>query len=326
MAHEVETIAWKGPMPWHGLGVRFEGELTPAQMLKKARLDWSVSKRPMWTSLTPEGKTPGLPVEGMHSLVRDSDNYTLGVCGPEYVPFQNSETLDLFKRFTDAGHMSLDVAGSLKRGRIIWALAKMNLVTQLNGDAVDYYLLMVSPHIWGKSLDLMFTPVRVVCMNTLQLALNKKATERFRAIHNQKFSDIKSSAEQVVEQAIVAQKLFHETAAILASTKIKDIQQLYKYYAQMFNPDLLQTSPINPGEFGRKADYILTLYHNGPGSKLDTASGTWWGAFNAVTHYVDHLANKTNERDPSLTNAWFGANARLKRTALELATEYAKAA
>jgi phage/plasmid-like protein (TIGR03299 family) len=328
MAHEVETIAYKGLMPWHGLGTRFEGDLTPAQMLDTAKLDWGVSKRPMWTADSNATQPKGLiAVEKNFALVRDTDNYVLGVCGPDYIPFQNAEVMDFFRKFTDAGHMSLEVAGSLRRGRIIWGLAKLDEGKfKMDGDTIESYLLLVSPHMWGKSLDIMFTPVRVVCMNTLQLALGKKMTDRFRAVHNRPFSDIKSAAEFTVEQVLTANTKFRENAELLAGTQVKDVQKLYRYYAQLFQPTLLAADPINPGEFSRKSDRILTLYHNGPGAKLDTARGTWWGAVNAVTHYFDHVAGISGDRDPALTNAWFGMNALHKRKALDLAVEYAKAA
>jgi hypothetical protein len=81
---------------------------------------------------------------------------------------------------------------------------------------------------------------------------------------------------------------------------------------------------LNPAEVGRTVNRLIEIVDTQPGADMKTSKGTWWGAFNAVTYYVDHKAGRN--RDASLTSAWFGPRAALKRKALNLAVEYAEAA
>ena len=114
MAHQVETMAWAGDKPWHGLGVEVDANLTPLQMQEAAELDWTVSKRPSYTLDAPEwSEDVGIiQAENTFHIVRDSDNRILSHCGRDYVPIQNEDVFKFFKRFTEAGHMTMETAGS----------------------------------------------------------------------------------------------------------------------------------------------------------------------------------------------------------------------
>ena len=151
MAHNIETMAYAGEVPWHGLGKAVDSNMTPAQMLEAAGLDWSVSKRPAytvdkpntWNIIDPTGEASFIRAPEDYFLVRDSDNKILSKCGEGYVPFQNHEVMDFFKRFTEAGDMTMETAGSLKEGRNIWGLAKLTDQFRLAGDdEVQGYLLL----------------------------------------------------------------------------------------------------------------------------------------------------------------------------------------
>ena len=125
MAHNVETMAWANDIPWHGLGVEVESNLTPLQMLEAADLNWTVSKRPSYTIATPDWTEDVelIQAEDTYHIVRDSDNTILSHCGKNYVPFQNERVFEFFKRFTEAGQMTMETAGSLRNGKEIWGLA-----------------------------------------------------------------------------------------------------------------------------------------------------------------------------------------------------------
>ena len=170
MSHQVETMAWSGDKPWHGLGVEVNSNLTPEEMLIAAQLDWSVSKRPSYTLDTPEWSEGSGLIQAPNTfhIVRDSDNRVLSHCGKDYMPIQNKEVFKFFKRFTEAGHMSMETAGSLKDGGEIWGLAKIAEDFDLAGDdQIKGYLLINQPHIVGRSMTIKLTPIRVVCNNTL---------------------------------------------------------------------------------------------------------------------------------------------------------------
>lgn len=332
MAHEVESIAYVGDVPWHGIGVQLDKAPTPQKMLKVAHLDWSVSKRPLFTANSPnfsqEPCAVDLLLNDYFSLVRDSDNKVLGICGPQYQPFQNSEVFDFFKKFTDAGNMKMEVAGSLKGGLWVWALARIQGgAFELMGNDKNYtYLLLCSPHIWGEALTIMFTTIRVVCWNTLTQALNKAITGKFRAIHNRGFADVRGLAEISVEQAMINKAVYEQKAKLLSSAKVVDVTKLYEYIASLFQPALLESeAPVESTLFNKAATQVLFNYHTCPGSSMKSAKNTWWGAYNSVTYYFDHQVGRGNA-DTRLYDAWLShKNAVTKRKAFESAIEYAQA-
>ena len=158
MAHLVETMAYAGETPWHGLGVRVSNDLTPVQMMDKAGLNWGVEKVDSFIRVgDQEIKT------GQQALIRTSDNKVLTNVGQDWNPVQNSEAFEFFSEYVLAGDMEMHTAGSLKGGRMVWALAKVKESFDiLGGDQVDSYLLFSNPHEYGKSIDVRFTPIRVV--------------------------------------------------------------------------------------------------------------------------------------------------------------------
>ena len=174
MAHNIETMAWANDEPWHKLGVKVRSDLTPLEMMQEAQLDWTVSKRPSYTIDSPDWSDDvGLmQAEDTFHIVRDSDNTILSHCGKGYIPIQNEKVFEFFKRFTEAGHMTMETAGSLRDGKEIWGLAKISNDFELvGGDEIKGYLLINQPHVAGKSMTIKLTPIRVVCNNTLTMAL-----------------------------------------------------------------------------------------------------------------------------------------------------------
>ena len=360
MPAEIETTAFAGAVPWHGLGESVSGDLTPKEMLKAAKLNWTVSKRPMFTpSITgysidqyaDSGANASdidkMLVEDYFALVRDSDNKILGPCGKEYIPTQNSQAMDFFKKFTDAGRMKLETAGSLQGGKQVWCLANIGQGFELaGGDKVDGYLLLSSPHIWGKSLVIKFTPIRVVCMNTLVMALKSQGKYSFRMPHIREFD---ATVAKEAEAALgIAQELldgFKKASKKLASTKVSD-DVAVRYIAELFQDDLIleafgknfyksseqdqvkslvdASAPnINASEFKTTANNVLSCVNSQPGADMKSAKGTLWGAFNAVTYFIDHKSGR--DRDNAVYSAWFGPKGATKQYAFERATQYANA-
>lgn len=332
MSHEVEAVAYTGDVPWHGIGVYLKESPTPKKMLKDASLDWSVSKRPLFTANSPnfvkEPCSADLMFDDLYALVRDSDNKIFGVCGPQYQPFQNSEVFDFFNKFTQAGNMVMEVAGSLKQGRWVWALARIKEgAFNLMGKDPNYtYLLLCSPHIWGEAMTIMFTSIRVVCWNTLTMALSKAVTGKFRAIHNRGFADVRTLAEMSIENAMIQKAVYEQKAKILSETKIVEINSLYEYIARLLQPNMLAEGDVDLDKFSRSSKQVVYNFHTGPGATLVSAKDTWWGAYNAVTYFFDHQVGRGNS-DTRLYEAWLShKNAVTKRKAFDIAVEYAQAA
>jgi len=342
MAHMVETMAYAGEVPWHGLGRQVEADMTPEEMLEAAQLNWTVSKRPLytinkpnvWNIVDPTGEASFLPVESQHVLMRDTDNTVLSVAGNDYIPFQNHDVMGFFKKFTEAGSMSMETAGSLRDGKDIWGLAKLNSKTVLvGGDEVNGYLLLNNSHEVGKAMTMMFTPIRVVCNNTLTLALQQGGA-RFRVLHVHMFDEeIISAAENALGLTDNAMKEFSEQATFLSEHRATEAQ-LDDYVAELFQPKTLiergkassnDNLPALRDEFKRTALAVRDAIETSPGSDMASAKGTWWGALNGVTYVTDHL-KKSRVEGNGLHSAWFGSGANVKRRALDKALEYAKAA
>ena len=187
MSHEVEMIngqaqmAYAGEVPWHGLGTAVSYDLTPQQIQAKAGLDWTVDKEVMVTG-------SGATVEGKKALVRSSDKKVLDVVGDNWNPVQNEEAFNFFSEYVLAGDMEMHTAGSLKDGQMVWALAKVKDSFDLfGGDQVESYLLFSNPHQYGKSIDVRFTPIRVVCNNTLSLSLEMSSANATKMSHRKVF-------------------------------------------------------------------------------------------------------------------------------------------
>lgn len=328
MAHEIETMAYAGDVPWHGLGKPVPGDLTPAQMLKAAGLDWGVEKRQIYLDNGKNGLGDEIP--NQYALTRVTDNRVLSIVGRNFKPTQNEQILEFFKDFVMAGDMDMETAGSLQNGQFIWALAKINASFTLGkeGDDVHSYLLLMQPHLWGYARTAKFTPIRVVCKNTLTYALGAGLTGKntegkvFRMTNARAFDDkAKEEAKAALGIAVKQAKEFESLAKLLARKRVKR-DKVEEYFQEVLNYD--PTKKTKEGRAVREPvmlDKFRTALIEAPGQDFRTAKGTWWGALNAVTNVVDHKVGRN--RGTALTNAWIGDNAVLKRRAVDIAVREA---
>ena len=345
MAHNIETMAYAGEVPWHGLGVKVGADLTPLEMLKQANLDWTVSKRSILTYNNADSeKADDLIISDDYSvLVRDSDNSILGPCGPKFIPTQNADAFTFFKKFTEAGDMNMHTAGSLRGGRQVWGLAEINDGFTLPGDdRIEGYLLVSVSHEWGKSNEIRFTPIRVVCNNTLSMALADRSQPAFKMPHTKAFDeDLIVSAEKALGLASTRLDEYQESAEFLSSKQYNE-NKVVSYIADVMQPKLamqekillesaktsetkaIETRLETLEKLQRTPYKVYEALEQQPGANLKSSKGTWWGAVNAVTYVVDHKWG--HDRDAAMHNAWFGARASLKNRAMTKAIEYAQAA
>lgn len=322
MAHEIEFVngqaqmAYAGDLPWHGLGVKVSNDLTPLQMLEAAGLNWSVEAIPAIATLA-----DGTQIETGHSaLVRNTDNRVLDVITNDWYPTQNHEAFDFFNDFIAAGEMEMHTAGSLKDGTIVWALAKVNESFEICGgrDKVDAFLHFTNPHMYGRSIDVRFTPIRVVCNNTLTLSLQSESKNKVKVSHRRQFN-----GDEVKETLGIAKhKLakYKEMAQYLSEKRYTN-ESIVDYFSRVF-PVLTQKEKARK-DMSKSATYAMEhALEEQPGAEY--GEGSWWHAFNTVTYMTDHIIGRT--ADSRLTSAWYGANKNLKTKALELAVEMADAA
>jgi len=322
MAHMIEEIdgvaqmAYAGDVPWHGLGTKVPADLTPEQMLEAAGLNWTVQKYPTFAIL--DENDPDSVVEtGQSALIRSKDKKLLDVVSDDWNPVQNSEAFDFFNEFVMAGDMEMHTAGSLKDGQIVWGLAKVKESFELfKGDKIDSYLLFSNFHKYGFSTDVRFTPIRVVCNNTLTLSLNSKVERMVKISHRKQF--VSSDVKDMLGIATDKLQKYKEMAQFLGSKKAKT-ESIIEYFERIFP---LNSKSPEEGKRSKNADIALSIIDTQPGSEF--AQGSWWQPFNAVTFMTDHVIGRST--DSRMQSAWYGYNKGLKTKALELAVEMAEAA
>lgn len=315
MAHQVETMAYAGEVPWHGLGVPVSNDLTPDQMMNKAGLDWRVEEVESFIEYN-----GNKIATGQKSLVRDTDGKILTNVGENWKPVQNSEAFEFFSEYVLAGDMEMHTAGSLKEGKMVWALAKVKESFDIfGGDQVDSYLLFSNPHQYGKSIDIRFTPIRVVCNNTLTFSLETHSERSVKVGHRTEFD-----ADSVKETLGIAHEKFaryKEMAEFLGKKKFS-IDNLIQYYNEVF-PNTTRSNidrTVNElQDLSRNARVCYENLETQPGANF--AEGTWWQALNSVTFVTDHIQGRN--ADNRLHSQWFGGNQLRKIRAAEKAVEFA---
>jgi phage/plasmid-like protein (TIGR03299 family) len=319
MPAAIDTMAWTNEVPWHGLGVEVAGDLTAEQMLKAAQLDWEVQKNPLQACI---GDKQIIDVPDQFALCRGDQ--VLDVVGKAYNPIQNSEAFGFFKEFVEAGDATMETAGSLHGGKMVWGLANMNKAFELKGgDQVKGYLLVAAPHQQGKSLICQATNIRVVCNNTLRMALRDSASA-FRMVHRKKFdSSAIDMARETLGLARDRMGEFEQIAKRLSKKKVSE-QRAVDYITVLADPQLLGvdktlTSAVLMEKGNKMARTIFTALNSAPGYDLASSKGTAWGLINAVSYVTDHVIGRG--QDQRLTKAWFGKYANLKEKAVELAED-----
>lgn len=317
MAHNIEMIngkaqmAYVGDVPWHGLGTSVPADLTPAQMLEAAGLDWTVRKVPAFAEVAGEKIAVG-----KSALVRSFDDKLIDVVSDDWNPVQNQEAFEFFNDFVAAGDMEMHTAGSLQDGKIVWGMAKIKDSFELfGGDKVEGHLLFSNFHKYGYSTDVRFTPTRVVCNNTLAVALGEGTNNFCKISHRNKFDG--DNVKQMLGIASDKLATYKEMAAHLGAKRYTD-ESIVEYFTRIFPV----TSSDSKKDKSRNAVLAMDVLQSQPGANY--AEGSWWQAFNAVTYMTDHLMGRN--ADTRLSSAWYGYNKGLKTKALETAIEMADAA
>jgi phage/plasmid-like protein (TIGR03299 family) len=217
--------------------------------------------------------------------------------------------------------MEMHTAGSLADGKIVWALAKVNESFDVLGDdRVDSYLLFSNPHQYGKSLNVRFTPIRVVCNNTLTLSLNMGSKNEVKLNHRRAFDP-----NMVKEQLGIAHEKFEmykEVARFLSKKRVSQ-SDMIQYFNNVFPVSNAQKREVKDyADLSRTAKTAFDVVQTQPGANY--AEGSYWSVYNAVTYTTDHLLGRS--ADTRMQSAWFGVNQSKKVNALNLALEMAEAA
>jgi phage/plasmid-like protein (TIGR03299 family) len=300
-------MMYVGETPWHRLGTKLEKPATAAEAIQAAGLDFRVSKIPLKTAHAE------IPVENHFATVRMDTFQALGVVGARYVTIQNSEAFTMFDALVGEGEAIYHSAGALGKGERIWLLAKLPDYIRVNGnDIVQKYLLLTNSHDGSEVVRVKLTPIRVVCENTLTAAL--EGTEQEVRIRHTSNAQVKlKEAHQILG---LTNWLYAELDRIFNQMSARKVTgKEMKDYARMIFPE---PSLINQRSHATKIhEKIVELSETGAGVEL--AKGTVWGAYNAVTEFVDHCRLSKADDSARLKSMWFGSGERIKKQAFKVA-------
>lgn len=282
MAHELsffgnEAEAFFALKPaWHGLGTVLDYAPTSEAAIEAAHLDWRVSLEPLRT-------TSGIDIPDNFATVRSDTNQVLGVVSDKYKLVQNRQAFAFLDSLVENGDMVYESAGALKGGRVVWVLGRMPTVdTIAEGDDSKRYVLFSTSHDGSAAIHAIPTSTRVVCANTLRVAI-KGTGGGIRHTGNVKSKlDV---ARRYLSQFDEGFTLFRDKARKLAETKFTDAQAR-EYIATLF-PEVLDRQSRAHSIREKKINQVRQNFRNDR-QNLAAIKGTWWSLLNAVTELVDH--------------------------------------
>lgn len=281
MAHEVETMAYNAERgaPWHKLGVANDGLTTSAEMIVAAGLDWAVKQQPIFTTL--DGKQ--IAINGKRANVRSTDGSVLGVVGDRYTPIQNDEMMSFADALLDEG-ARYESAGSLKSGQVVFAALGIPEKIQIKGDngATNTYLVIANGHNGLFPLKAMITPVRVVCMNTLNAALGS-AKMSFTLRHTAKIEEKVAEAKRALGLAANAVEEFSFIGSRMVAEKM-DRDEAFRVITRIF--PLSESEKRDKEVMSERAKATIAILNNA--ENLEGLRDTKWGVYNAIAEYLDY--------------------------------------
>lgn len=317
MAHEIDTTTGKaamfyaGEVPWHGLGTYVgENPILSEEALEKSGLDFTVGKVPMFARI---GDIE-VPVPDQFATVRTDTNGILGTVGNRYQIVQNREAFAFMDEVAGPGRLvQYHTAGGLFDGRKTWILAALTDLTiaPVPEDPTKPYLLLSNAHDGTGAVRVLFTTVRVVCNNTLNIAL------RGQGVTIRHTTNVKTKvreAQRILGLARESFAAYDEQAKRLAQMQMGD-KALDAFLNSLF-PVPTDAEPTTQ-DTNRK-NLIRDLFESGAGTEIPGVRGTAWAALNAVTDYVDHHSIARRGQETSAESMMFGTKAECKTRALDL--------
>jgi phage/plasmid-like protein (TIGR03299 family) len=325
MAHNLHIENGKASMmyvdepPWHGLGTALKEPATAQQAITAANLDWEVVKKPL---LAFDGKVSH-PIPDRFAIIRQDwlgqPKPIFGIVGTEYTPLQNRDAFAFFDAIVGEKAAIYHTAGALGDGERVWVLAKLPSDIRVIGDDIaNKFLLLSNSHDGSSAVQIKFTPIRVVCQNTLTMALSQGRILRVPHVKSlrERMREAGDMLGIINDQFQSIEVKFGEMAHRQMNT-----EQLGRYLHLVF-PDPQDTK--NRDALAKaKGNRLWSTYffEQGKGSGLPGVKGTLWAAYNGVAELVDHRQPQRGERQPApalfsgpaqppderrLESAWFG--------------------
>ena len=274
MAANVETMFSVREKPWHGLGTIVSEAPSSEKALKIAGLDWKVIQKSIYTTT---GK-----IEGYKANVRSIDNTVLGVVSDRYKIVQNDEAFAFTDNLLGEG-VRYETAGSLQGGKKVWLLARLPKEYIILGDKVSPYLVFSNTHDGSGAVRVAITPIRVVCNNTLNLALNS-AKRSFSMVHTGNIKEKMNEAKQVLFMADTYMEGLGKEVERMKRQKITERQ--VKEYIDMLLPIEKDASIVTSRNMRKLREDMRKRYFDAP--DLVDMGNNAYRFINAVSDFATH--------------------------------------
>ena len=337
MAHLVESMAYVGTTPWHGLG----HPLTPNQSIEvwaqQAGMDWRIESSDVsYMAQNQRGQNIIMPFEEQRVLYRSDTHAPLSVVSQRYQEVQPKQILEFYRDLTEQSGFELETAGVLKGGKKFWALARTGQSFALKSkDVSNGYILLATACDGTLATTAQFTSIRVVCNNTLAIALKGQNSSAgvVKVPHSTKFD-----AQKIKQQLGISVRAWEDHMYEMKQLSQRKVSQseAAAYFDAVFNNTNLSTMEQDEGiiQFyrnvatkadnktepnGRAMSKVMTMFNgHGRGAALSSAKDTAYGLLCSITEFADH-ERRAMSQDHRLDSTWFGAGAGLKQRGLEQA-------
>ena len=338
MAHQVETMAYVGQTPWHGLGNQLTQNQPIAVWAQQAGMDWRIESSDVsYMAKNDRGQSIIMPYEEQRVLYRSDTHAPLSVVSQRYQEVQPIEILEFYRDLTEQSGFELETAGVLKGGKKFWALAKTGQTSALKGkDVSNGYILLATACDGTLATTAQFTSIRVVCNNTLAIALKGQSSSAgvVKVPHSTKFDaqkikqqlgisvraweDHMYEMKQLSQRKVTQQEAAAYFDAVFNNTNLSQAEQdegIIQFYRNVANQ--VESTKTEPN--GRAMSKVMTMFNgHGRGAELSSAKDTAYGLLYSITEFADH-ERRAMSQDHRLDSTWFGTGAGLKQRALEQA-------
>lgn len=336
MSHEITIrqsgkaeMAYVGDTPWHGLGQELRKGAAIAEWEHAAGMDFAINRSRVRYG---EGENQQI-FDKHHVLFRSDSKAPLGIVSPTFKIVQPREVLGFFKDLVEDSDFTLETAGTLFGGRRFWALAHIgeSAIITNKADIVGGYLLLCTGADGTLATTARFTTVRVVCNNTLSMAMSAKAKNEYVVSHRSHFDGAVAKAHLGLAHGnfstfikemrnLSKQRITPADASLLTSKLILETDPRRPSLATLAGDGQARVEALLAAQKATGYTDIMRLFEGaGRGADMEGVAGTAWGWVNAVTEFVDH-SSRTKSVDNRLDSAWFGRGDAMKTTAVELAT------
>ena len=299
-------------VPWHGLGKKVDANLTAEEAIVAAGLDWQVGKAPVIFE-----NELGIQhtMDSRYVVYRKDNNVGLGVVGQKHTDVQNKQCFSIMDAIVGEKLASYHTAGYLGNGERIWMLMQTPGIIRVAGDdVIEKFILLATSHDGTLSLSILFTPIRVVCQNTLNAALSGKQ-DTFRARHTESITARISNIQEIRDTLGIISNQYsylEELSQRLASRQATGafVDQFLKDLFQQKQGDEISTRTKN------RMDSVDRLFQYGRGNQMPQIKGSLWALYNGAVEYADY----ENGKDPvkRAQSTLFGAGSMLKARAMAL--------